>query len=51
MPLGWRPEDVAEKYPVNKISDVYNFEKYNPFSIQGHVGLELCTTDCFAAFY
>jgi alkylglycerol monooxygenase len=30
MPLGWRPADVAEKYPVYKIEDVYHFEKYNP---------------------
>ncbi|MBG9377590.1 sterol desaturase family protein [Panacibacter sp. DH6] len=30
MPTGWRPADVAEKYPVYKIEDVYNFEKYNP---------------------
>ena len=30
MPLGWRPEDVSKKYPVAKIEDVYNFEKYNP---------------------
>lgn len=30
MPLGWRPEDVAEKHPVNYIKDVYHFEKYNP---------------------
>jgi alkylglycerol monooxygenase len=29
MPTGWRPADVAEKYPVYKIEDVYNFEKYN----------------------
>ena len=28
MPTGWRPADVAEKYPVHKIDDVYNFEKY-----------------------
>jgi len=28
MPTGWRPADVAAKYPVNKIEDVYNFEKY-----------------------
>lgn len=28
MPTGWRPADVAEKYPVYKIDDVYNFEKY-----------------------
>lgn len=30
MPTGWRPADVSEKYPVYKIQDVYNFEKYNP---------------------
>ncbi|MDQ2862250.1 MAG: sterol desaturase, partial [Bacteroidota bacterium] len=30
MPTGWRPADVAEKYPVYKIEDVYNFEKYAP---------------------
>jgi len=27
-----RPGDVAEKYPVYKIDDVYHFEKYNPAS-------------------
>ncbi len=27
-PIGWRPNDVAEKYPVRKIQDVYNFNKY-----------------------
>lgn len=32
MPTGWRPADVAEKYPLYKIQDVYNFEKYNPLS-------------------
>jgi len=32
MPTGWRPADVAEKFPVYKIGDVYNFEKYNPAS-------------------
>ena len=29
MPTGWRPADVAEKYPVYKIQDVYDFEKYD----------------------
>jgi sterol desaturase/sphingolipid hydroxylase (fatty acid hydroxylase superfamily) len=29
MPLGWRPTDVAKKYPVYKIEDVYHFEKYD----------------------
>ncbi len=28
MPTGWRPEDVVDKHPVHKISDVYAFEKY-----------------------
>ncbi len=30
MPTGWRPEDVAAKYPVHKIDDVHHFEKYAP---------------------
>ena len=28
MPTGWRPADVAAGHPVNKIDDVYHFEKY-----------------------
>lgn len=35
MPTGWRPEDVAAKYPVYKIKDVYHFEKYNPTASAG----------------
>ncbi len=31
-PTGWRPADVIEQYPVNKITDPYSFEKYNPLS-------------------
>jgi sterol desaturase/sphingolipid hydroxylase (fatty acid hydroxylase superfamily) len=27
-PTGWRPENFEEKYPVNKISNVYSFDKY-----------------------
>ena len=30
MPTGWRPDDVAEKFPVYKIEDAYNFRKYSP---------------------
>jgi alkylglycerol monooxygenase len=30
MPTGWRPADVAERYPVYKIQDVYHFEKFAP---------------------
>ncbi|MEO6316686.1 MAG: sterol desaturase family protein [Chitinophagaceae bacterium] len=29
MPTGWRPADVVARYPVFKIDDVYNFDKYN----------------------
>ncbi|MDX1955439.1 MAG: sterol desaturase family protein [Chitinophagaceae bacterium] len=35
MPTGWRPADVAEKYPVPKIEDVYHFEKYDPRASKG----------------
>ena len=35
MPLGWRPSDVVEKYPVNKIQDVYHFEKYDTPASKG----------------
>ncbi len=31
-PTGWRPADVAERFPIQKINDVYHFEKYNPYS-------------------
>jgi alkylglycerol monooxygenase len=30
MPLGWRPADVEEKYPVGKIEDPYSYEKFYP---------------------
>lgn len=29
MPTGWRPADVAAKFPVYKIEDVNHFEKYD----------------------
>jgi len=29
-PTGYRPADVAAKYPVYKIEDVYHFDKYAP---------------------
>jgi alkylglycerol monooxygenase len=27
-PTGWRPKDFETKYPINKITDVYRFDKY-----------------------
>lgn len=36
MPTGWRPEGFEEKYPVTKIEDPYNFDKYKTeFSLAG----------------
>ena len=32
MPTGWRPVDVAEKFPVYKIDNVNRFKKYSPAS-------------------
>ena len=29
MPTGWRPADVAAKFPMFKINNVYHFEKYD----------------------
>lgn len=29
MPTGWRPADVAARFPVDYIKDPYNFEKYD----------------------
>ncbi|TAE22611.1 MAG: fatty acid hydroxylase family protein [Cytophagales bacterium] len=30
MPTGWRPADVAERFPVYKIEDPYQYERYAP---------------------
>lgn len=35
MPTGWRPADVEEKFPVEKIENVYQFEKYAPQQTKG----------------
>ncbi len=37
MPLGWRPADVVEKYPVYKIENVYHFEKYDTPAPKGMI--------------
>ncbi|MET1260802.1 sterol desaturase family protein [Flagellimonas sp. DF-77] len=41
MPTGWRPADVAEKYPISKIEDVYDFEKYRPRVTHGLKGYSI----------
>ena len=30
QPTGWRPPDVADKYPIDKIDEPECYEKYNP---------------------
>jgi alkylglycerol monooxygenase len=35
MPTGWRPDDMTQRFPLKKIEDVNNFEKYNPDSSTG----------------
>jgi sterol desaturase/sphingolipid hydroxylase (fatty acid hydroxylase superfamily) len=34
-PLGWRPADVEVAYPVEKIKDVYHFDKYDTEAPKG----------------
>jgi alkylglycerol monooxygenase len=35
MPTGWRPIDVENRFPVNKINDVYGFQKYQSIQSAG----------------
>ncbi|UJH68108.1 sterol desaturase family protein [Allomuricauda sp. SCSIO 65647] len=42
MPTGWRPVDVAAKYPISKIENVYNFEKYKPSASNALKGYSIC---------
>lgn len=48
MPTGWRPADVTDHFPVNKIDDVYHFEKYEP---RNSFGLKTWTTVQMAATF
>ncbi len=45
MPLGWRPADVVDKFPVYKIQDVFHFQKYDPKTSKGL--LIYCWTQMF----
>lgn len=55
MPTGWRPSDVAIKFPLQKIENVYAFSKYNkgnkPFIIVwSWVQFAFVTFSCFHLF-
>jgi sterol desaturase/sphingolipid hydroxylase (fatty acid hydroxylase superfamily) len=52
-PTGYRPPDVAEKYPVYKIEDVYHFDKYAPkasFPLQVWSGIQITLTLLFISY-
>jgi alkylglycerol monooxygenase len=54
MPTGWRPSDVAEKFPVFKINDVYHFEKYdtkNSLLFNVWVWFQLVVLFLFVSFF
>ena len=38
MPTGWRPADVALKYPITYVEDMSRFEKYDPVYSAAFVG-------------
>ncbi|MEN8788977.1 MAG: sterol desaturase family protein [Flavobacteriaceae bacterium] len=47
MPTGWRPEDVAQKYPRPIIEDVYNFKRYQTLAsprLKAYVLFQLIAT-------
>ncbi|RYY48772.1 MAG: sterol desaturase family protein [Chitinophagaceae bacterium] len=53
MPTGWRPADVVDKYPVFKIEDVYDFEKYDTSfskSLLGWTWVQLVMLLLFVSF-
>lgn len=35
MPTGWRPQDVAERYPIAITEDPYSQKKYMPYATSG----------------
>ncbi|MDT0541009.1 sterol desaturase family protein [Croceitalea sp. P059] len=53
MPTGWRPEDVAKKYPIAIIEDVYNFKKYRPAasnSLKGYAIFQMLSSTILMLF-
>lgn len=47
MPTGWRPPDVAAKFPIKIIDDVYHFQRYSTPSskaLNGYMIFQLLST-------
>jgi alkylglycerol monooxygenase len=54
MPTGWRPADVEARYPLHKIDDPYNFEKYAPpvsRALQVWAGIQLLIVLAFTMYF
>jgi hypothetical protein len=56
MPTGWRPADVAEKYPIPYIKDMEELEKYDPqysnsFIIWANISLTFVFLMLYYFFY
>ncbi|MFK7000425.1 sterol desaturase family protein [Flavobacterium oreochromis] len=41
MPTGWRPKGFEEKFPIHKIENVYNFEKFGTNNSKKLIGWSL----------
>ncbi len=53
MPTGWRPKDVAHKYPVQIIDDVFNFQKYQPkasLALKGYAIFQMLVSTAFLLY-
>ena len=53
MPTGWRPADMESKYPVYKIEDVYDFQKYdtpNSTSFRLWISIQLISLLLFVSY-
>lgn len=54
MPTGWRPSDVEKEHPVQKIEDVYHFEKYSSAvstKLKYWSGIQLIVVFIFTLFF
>lgn len=53
MPTGWRPADIVERFPVNKIDDVYAYKKYdtdNSKQMQTWIWMQFIMTNFFTLY-
>ena len=54
MPTGWRPADVAARFPVNSIQDPYTYEKYDTktsTALNAWIWVQYLTTTLLTAYF